>query len=500
MGQKKHTKTTSITKIPQSKKSQRSKKTFNLTTISLVLITVFIGIITIYKIVELFTSNNAENTQTLPKLEISLSEVPLEEINLNSKDIKYLGNTAALTINEQTTIFNNIEIKGHGNSTWIQPKKPYQIKLAEKTSLFNFKEAKKWLLLANYIDPTHLRNDIAFYIEKLLNEPYALNGNFLEIYFNGIYNGLYYLTEKIEIKKSRINLDDKYGIVVEFNNVYDSTEEVCHYDIFKNCLVISDTTNPDNQSISITLFIDDFNNTQSAIKQQDFSTIKNLIDIDSFVKYYLLSEFTVDPDAYSTSFYLYKNGENDKIHAGPGWDFDFALGNLGWTPAPISNTAIHSPFETTPLKSFIINNPSKEDFEINPISTLFYDLMDIPEFEARVKEIYQSTLSGKKEELLNYIRSQANYIRNAALRDQERWKLKTNFDDEVNYLIDWVSKRYDHFEQTYGINSAIEEHDSGSKPDSNPEPNLNPNSNSNPDPSSESSLDPTPESLPPSTE
>ena len=90
---------------------------------------------------------------------------------------------------------------------------------------------------------------------------------------------------------------------------------------------------------------------------------------------------------------------------------------------------------------------------VNLTSTLFYDLMDIPEFEARVKEIYQETLSGKKDGLLSYIRNQADYIRDAAIRDQERWKLKTNFDEEVDYLIDWVGKRYDHFEETYGKDS-----------------------------------------------
>ena len=42
----------------------------------------------------------------------------------------------------------------------------------------------------------------------------------------------------------------------------------------------------------------------------------------------------------------------------------------------------------------------------------------------------------------------------AALKDQKRWKLKTNFDEEVDLLIDWVAKRYDHFEQTYNSSSS----------------------------------------------
>ena len=90
---------------------------------------------------------------------------------------------------------------------------------------------------------------------------------------------------------------------------------------------------------------------------------------------------------------------------------------------------------------------------VSSISTILYDLMDIPEFEQRVKEIYQETLSGKGDEILDYIRSQAEYIKPAVKRDQERWKSKSNFDEEIDYLIDWVAKRYDHFEQTYGAGS-----------------------------------------------
>ena len=92
--------------------------------------------------------------------------------------------------------------------------------------------------------------------------------------------------------------------------------------------------------------------------------------------------------------------------------------------------------------------------------------MDIPEFEAKVKEIYQETLSGHKEELLDHIKSQADYIRPAAYRDQERWKIKTDFNEEIDYLIDWVNKRYEHFEEVYGKNSTPKEAPESPQPES----------------------------------
>ena len=142
-----------------------------------------------------------------------------------------------------------------------------------------------------------------------------------------------------------------------------------------------------------------------------------------------------------------------------------ALGNKYWESSGIDPNKIHSPSETMVFKSYLTNPDASH---VPTISTLIYDLMDIPEFQSRVKEIYQQTLSGKDDELLDHIKNQANYIRPAALRDQERWKLKTNFDDEVDYLIDWVAKRYDHFEQTYGANSSIAEPNLDPTPESQP--------------------------------
>ena len=42
---------------------------------------------------------------------------------------------------------------------------------------------------------------------------------------------------------------------------------------------------------------------------------------------YLLQEYTKNIDVGWSSFYLYKKDKNDKLHMGPAWDFDIAMGN-----------------------------------------------------------------------------------------------------------------------------------------------------------------------------
>lgn len=436
-------------KAKTAPKVKHAKKLSLFVVIPLILVSLFVFAATTYKIVEIILINNSSTN--FPKLEISLAEAPIEQIDANSKDVKYSNNTVTFTINGDSSTYEGVEIKGRGNATWTQAKKPYQIKLEKKEGLFNLGESKKWILLANYFDPSHLRTDIAYYLESILKIDYPLHGRFLELYTDGIYKGLYYLSEKIENDKSRINLKDDLGIIVEVDNLH-GTPNDCIYSSKHTCIVVQDSVSKNSPEMAMDDFMENFNELELAASKKNFKEISQLIDVDSFAKYYLLNEFLINPDAYSSSFFLYKDGTESKIYAGPGWDFDYSLGNPQWGADGIDYEIFHSPFTNTTPKDYIANNTSP-NLHAASISPLLYNLMEVPEFKNRVKEIYQETFSGKGEDLLEYVQSQANYIRPAALRDQKRWKLKTDFDEEVDYLIDWIAKRYDHFEQTYGTNS-----------------------------------------------
>lgn len=424
---------------------KRVAKTPIIVKVSLIIIVLFVFFATTFKIVEIIVTCKSDN---FPKLDISLKDVTVEKLDSGTKDIKYPDNIVGITANGETTTYDNVEIKGRGNTTWTHIKKPYQIKFSEKTDLFSHGATKKWVLLADYLDETHLRNDTAFYLADLLDENYNHQGNPIELYIDGSYRGLYYMVKKISTDKAGVNLKNDDGILVELDNHYGELDG-CSYDSKGNCFIEKDIINEDYSISAMEDFISSINSLHEAIRNKDFESVKRVIDVDSFAKYYLLNEFTINPDAYSSSFYMYKDGRDSKIYAGPVWDFDIALGNKYWKTDGIDSNDIHSPFKTMVFKDHLGLTTSY----VSSISTIIYDLMEIPEFEQRVKEIYQETLAGKGDEILDYIRSQAEYIKPAVKRDQERWKLKTNFDEEVDYLIDWVAKRYDHFEQTYGAGS-----------------------------------------------
>ena len=128
--------------------------------------------------------NDTSLNNKIPKINIELNEISLEEIKAGSKDQKYEGNKVDIYDNGSTYQYEEVEIKGRGNTTWEQVKKPYQIKFSQRVDLLNLGKNKKWVLLANYYDTTFLRNDIALLLTEILEMQYNHRGEFVELYFN----------------------------------------------------------------------------------------------------------------------------------------------------------------------------------------------------------------------------------------------------------------------------------------------------------------------------
>lgn len=448
--------------------AKRSSSRTVIIEILLAIIVLFIIFTSVFKITEFFLNP----TETpFPKMEVFLADVPIEKIDQGSKSTIYKNNSVHFSNQDDSFSFDNVEIKGRGNSTWAQIKKPYQIKLSEKFALLNKGEAKKWILLANYFDDSHLRNNAAFYLQHLLNITNPVDAQYVELYIDNNYRGLYYLTEKIEIEKDRINLQDPFGIIVEINNLHTYTKEFCStstsqsctYECAaigknKDCFTIHDVVNKDNTADSVNMIISKIHELEEAIDKQDYNQITSLIDVDSFVKYFLVNEFANNVDAYGTNLYFYMNGENDLLHVGPSWDFDSAFGNKKLFMDGIDQSIFSSPTSRMIFRDLQPTHPVSDKVSgphWERLSSIFFDLMDISEFSDRVKSIYQKTISGHLDDFTNYLQEQANYIHQAALRDQARWKYDSDFNEEVKYLIDWITERYEFFEQTYGANSEM---------------------------------------------
>lgn len=387
---------------------------------------------------------DSEESAKVATLKIELSGgATLEEVNAGDKSEVYVGNQVTSVLDGETSVYENVEIKGRGNSTWGVGKKPYQISFSKRTNLLNMGRGRKWVLLADYFDDSHLRNDTAFYLEEMLGEKYPMRGSFAELSIDETDLGLYFVTNKVEISKNSVDLRDPLGVLVEVDNLHGASAE-CYRTSDAVCLVVADAVDYEMEKEAMREFLKSFNQLEVAAKKGDYKAVREVIDVESFAKYYLLSEFAVNPDAYTSSWFLYKDGDGDKIHAGPGWDFDLALGNRRWVWT--DNGDFYSPEEKMVRRHEAMRSDDKRD--LNTARVMYY-LMEMPEFRAEVERVYAERLSGRLGELKRHIVVTAARIAPLAEADNARWE-RGNYYENVDYLLEWVERRYWHFEAEYG--------------------------------------------------
>lgn len=395
-----------------------------------------------------------------PRMNITLNDVTLGEVNSGSKEIKHEGNRLALYESGDMREFDNVEIKGRGNGTWVQEKKPYQIKFSEKVDLFGLGKARKWVLLANAMDATNLRTKAAFYLENLLGMKYKFEGRFVELYIDEEYGGLYYLTHAVEIGKSVVDLRDPMGVLMELDNLY-YWEEDYRESGNGDHLVLKDAVSDANKEIAGKEFMLDYDEFEKVVAEKEYEKVKELVDVESFAQYYLLSEFSVNPDAYWTSFYMYKDGIEDKIHAGPGWDFDLAFANDWW--GNWMGEEFYSPEQTMIRRGELLAREEYEEMNLGgeidwytwsqKLSRIVFDMMEMPEFREEVRRQYEMKMGGKIDELGERVLEWTNEIERLTWKDAEKWQ-KGDYREDAKKLAEWIKKRSVFFEREYGVYKA----------------------------------------------
>ena len=245
-----------------------------------------------------------------------------------------------------------------------------------------------------------------------------------------------------------LDLRDEDGMIIELDNGY-CKQEPLNIDLASgDCVTVKDMVTDDNMDKNLSVFIEQINRAQEVVADGDYKKMTEILDIESFARYFVVNEFVANPDAYVTSFFMYKNGVDDKIHAGPAWDFDSAFGNRRWGDGAM-NEGFYAP-ETVMARRWNAFGKSHYDevtgewiveTEDLAVSKMMYNMVEIPEFWEEVKRVYRETLLGRRDEVLAYIQKRSGRIRNAAMLDGEKWG-KMDFDDAIRYLNWWVDQRF----------------------------------------------------------
>ncbi len=252
---------------------------------------------------------------------------------INNKETKIPARLQFYGDKEPSSPIFYLTIKGRGNSSFIMAKRGYKIKFDEKISLLGMPKDKEWDLISNFRDKSMLQNYITYQLAGILGDDYNPKCKFVELYLNRDYRGVYLLVEHIKISKNRVNIPKTDSSFLFEKTSETSTDGIMFTSslgyIFKFC----QPKEPSGKSQQLLKnHVDDF---EEFLQSKDIYKLDNIakwIDLEEFIRFYWIQEFTKNLDGYRRSIFITweKNEENNApIKMGPVWDFDLGYGNSG---------------------------------------------------------------------------------------------------------------------------------------------------------------------------
>lgn len=314
--------------------------------------------------------------------------------------------TLTLESDNESWAFEDVDVRlrGRGNSTWLNApdKRPLRIRFEEPQPMFGSAYPHRdWILLANAFDNSLLRTHFAFYLsERMGRMGFVPSSQFLHLYINGEYKGVYQLTDERDIGPGRgevvIDADpavSEYWLEMDWRTQDYFQVNGLWYDI----RFPSGNALTDGHIAYAYQFIE---NVSLAIRSHNWQDIQALVDIPSMLDYYILQELVKDMDVNASSMFMQirGQGENRRLYQGPVWDFDLSLGNA------------RSPW-------FIGDNP--ENISAARLHYWFRELVRVPEFRDLVIERWSELMEDEIPSAIESVRYMLATYRSAFERNFE---------------------------------------------------------------------------------
>ncbi|MCR5476004.1 MAG: CotH kinase family protein [Lachnospiraceae bacterium] len=380
--------------------------------------------------------------------------------------------TENLSGEEATVYEGGTQIKLRGNSTRWRDKKPYKIKLANKADLFGMGGSKHWVLLANDIDHTLIRNKLVLDFARSVGMENASRSVLVSLYLNGRYEGVYQLTEQIRVEEHRVEIhdwEDAFGerkalpaeeveddgvpqtggflleadfyspsdaklshLITAFKQpFYFNTPEYVRFDTelyqytkdyiqsFEYALHASDHTyhaadthyegRGDYYDYSAGVWRSTVTESDYHSQRFDGMHYTRLFDMDSLLQNLLICEISANWDCMKNSVFLYKDIEGP-AYMGPPWDFDWAFGNINMYNI---DTWIPTKWQTT--CGYFTREQYYQSVQWNR-----YLIRD-PYFVMRFYELYHAVRETSVQDLLDAAEGYESYLAYDGAKNDERW-------------------------------------------------------------------------------
>jgi hypothetical protein len=311
-----------------------------------------------------------------------------------------------------------VQIKVRGNSSRYHDKLGYTLTFVnelgenESHSVMGMDAHHEWVLHGPFLDQTLIRNYMWYNISGEIMD-YAPNVRFCEAFLNGEYIGVYVMVETItagKVKDSRLDLsvqkkDQTFtGYCIRVDR---GSTELKNLDVFTNYTLRNkqtiDMVYPGTSNLTPEIkhqIEQDFSHFERILYSFDYKDEQygypNFIDVQSFVDYFVINEFTSNYDAGWLSTYVYKDA--DGLLRLCVWDFNSVFDN----------------YKETPIDPYT--------FQMN-LQPWYVMLIKCPDFTEQIidryRELRKTYLS---EEYLNrYIDETVSYLGDAIDRNFEKW-------------------------------------------------------------------------------
>ncbi len=288
----------------------------------------------------------------------------------------------SLVAADGTSIYNGglSQLKARGNSTFTYAeKKSYQIKLQTPADLLgNQEQVKTWVLLANSFDATQMHDKLIKDLAFKLGLAYTASCDWVNLYYDGEYRGVYLLSEKNAVGATSVAITDMEAAYKQLNGNYGDgmTTIQAENSYGQQYQYTTNLTEPANitggylielnhdmwdeasgfktrQGVAfnvkspewcgstamkyISEYYQEFEDAVYATDETGAYTGYNIatgkyfydyVDMDSLVKVFLLQELSLNCDGFISSVYFYKDADG-MMYAGPVWDQDMTFGT-GW--------------------------------------------------------------------------------------------------------------------------------------------------------------------------
>jgi len=395
----------------------------------------------------------------LPILTInSLNNVIPDEPKIDAS-LNIINNEGQKNCLSDSSLVYTIKVERRGNTSQSFSKKSYSLNVVDQkgleqpSALLNLAESSKWVLYGPYADKSLIRNALTYTLYNEMGN-YAPRFRFVDLVINNNYQGIYLLTEKIQISPNHLNISPlKFDSIQNFSGGY--LLEIDRNKWSSNFPVKGDTSfqriryeaySPKKEQLNasvINIMKMQFNSLETSIYYD--SNITEHIDINSFVDYFIISEVSKNIDAYKFSTFIYNKdilNKTPKFYIGPIWDYNFAFGlatlNDGYNP-----------------KNYVFNNTNKSPFWWKKLmqNDTFRSQLNKRYIELRSTVLSNSNINQKIDSLSNICRQSAdlNFKKWDVLKSTDCWPnyyLGKTYDDEIRYLKQWVEQRLLFMDQT----------------------------------------------------